>query len=400
MSEFVDETPGARPAAAPHSMVPVAEDFDEGAPSQFRPGEKAASTDLWEGEYGNRVLPESTSKLIDKMVADAPVDPDEAEIDAPPADPAAPVEAAQPPAGSQPGNTPLPPGEWQAKLDAEIATRTRMESVNKQLVADLEAARKPPESPPVPKLLNEAGQEYLENDIAAVRKLIAAGHGLDDPNHADVTAELAALTNILTAHVFNVPLDPAHQASRDAARARQLLARDKRERKAESDQAAQRVTAQAETQKADHAASYIGNQLQAKDYPLLTALSHDIDGVSPGHVAWRALETAKKLGKIDETKMSEADLIAYGAKEAETHYQAFRDKILKAIPTSTAEQPAKKPDAPGSASTDQRQSHGARTLTQAAASVAPATSPAVKTRTAQPTRLPSKRDILAKHFPD
>lgn len=397
MSDFVDEAPGAAArtaAVAPQSVA--AEDFDEGAPTAFRASDRASNTEIIEGDYGQRVLPETTSKLIDKMF-DGTEDPDEAELEAAPADPAAPAPADQ----AKPAEVAPAANEWQTKHAAEVATRERVEAANKQLLADLEAARaKTVETPPVHKLLNEAGNQYLEDDIAAVRKLIAAGHGIDDPMDATVTAELAALTNVLTAHVFNVPLDTAQQASRDAARARQLLARDKRERKAESEQAAQRSVQQAEVAKADAAAAYIGNQLNAKDYPLLMALSHDFDGVTPGHVAWRALEQADKLGKIDRTKMSEAELVAYGAKEVENHYRGLADKILKVTQPPPADKPSTATTPNENKSKDQRQSHGARTLTQAAASVAPATPPAVKTRTAQPTKMPSKKDILDKHFAD
>lgn len=398
MADFVDEAPQAPRAAPQHSMTPVAEDFTENVPTQFKPGERQGDDSLYEGEYGNRVLPESTSKLIDQML-ETPADPDDIPDDTKPVE-VAPADAA-PVDSAKPADATPPPAEWKAQLDTAVAERERMEAANKQLLADLEAAKKPAEIPAAHKLLTEAGNGYLESEIDSIRKLIAAGHGIDDPNHADVTAELAALTNVLTAHVFNVPLDVAQQASRDAARARQLLARDKRERKAESDQNAQREQADAEARKADTVASYIGTKVQSKDYPLLTSLAQDLDGISPGHVIWQAIERGKKLGHVDPAKMSDDDLISYGAKTVETYYKALADKIVKATQPSTAttEQPAKKPDATGSASNDQRQSHGARTLTQAAASVAPATPPAVKTKTAT-NRLPSRKEVLDKHFGD
>lgn len=404
MAEFVDEVPGAaarstRSAGAINHDT-VAEDYDPST-GRVTPSEAPArAKEIVEGEYGRRELPSSTAKLIDQMfVEDPPAadppsdDPDERELEAakqPPADPKADPATPTTPGATAPAQS-APPADWQVQLD-------RMTAANKQLVADLETARKPTEAPAVHKLAGEAVSTYLDNSTEAVRRFVAASLGIDDPAHADVTAEMQALTNDLTSSVFNVQLDPTAQATREAARARQALARDKRERMAESDRAAKGTQAQAEVQKAEHLASFIGNRLTASEYPATVALAPIFDGVQPGRAVYAALDTAIKAGSIDPKTMTDEQLIAFGAKEVEQHYKDLRDKVLKAFPPDPKPSTATNPP-PESASPDQRQSHGARTLTQAAASVAPSTPPAVKAKTVQ-SRLPSKRDVLAKHIPD
>lgn len=285
-----------------------------------------------------------------------------------------------------------------AELTADHkAERDRLQSVNDRLVAELEAERSKPREVAAPhKLMTEAGSLYLTDSIGATRRFIAASIGVDDPESKEVNAELAALYGDLTAKELGVTPDVATQAARESARTRQLLERDKRERKAESDAAAERVKAEAETKQADAVAGFIGNRLQTKrddgrtiadDHPLLSTLSETFDGMKPEKLLATVLQRETKTGRIVLTGDDAKD-IATAARLVEDHYTQQLDKIEKLKPkppsqSSTATPPsdAKSPAAKQSASKETRQSPAARTLTTADASVAPATPPAQKAAT-------------------
>lgn len=404
------------------STASTVEDLDEGGtyrPSNDRPSDE----EIREGDWGERRLPDSTKKLLDSMFGDEAKstevaegeDADEQEADVI-AGGATEVQAGDAPAEPAKAAAPTPPEDWKTQLETTAAERTRYETANKALLSELEELKKQPARKAASALLEEAGSEYIDNSKGSLRKLIANAFGLDDPNHADVTAELSALANDLTSELFGVQLDTAQQASREAAKARQALARDKRERKAESDANANKATATAETSQAEQSAAFIGNRLsQARDgkalreqFPLTMALAERVDGMSPEKLIWTVYQRESKLGRYDQARSSDDDyLITETARLIETHYQALADAVAKAKPlpstsTATTEQAGLKPDAQESARKDQRQSHGARTLTQAAASVAPATQPAVKTKTekAKPKAMPSRKDVLGRHFKD
>ena len=379
MSEFVD------------TVVNKAED----APARGFSSGRIAQETLEEGdvvargegdsfsEHRERNIPESVLAKIDALakkteaVEDAPTGEEDPVEEQPTEEPAlvAENETTEEAAKVEPEK---PAPDMTATLKAE---RDRFEAANRALVAELEAARKAPRvadsrSP----LLDAAESTYLEDPIAGLRHYIAAALGVEKVDDPKVEQELRDLYLDLSAKEIGVTPDPAHQAKREAARTRQLWDREKRQRTAEEQRKANEGQQDADTKKAEAAAAYIAPRLQSKasDYPLLTQLAEVFDGEKPETLLWKVLERESKTGRIALTADDDAN-IAAAAQLVEAHYQALVDKVGKAKPISPPS--TAKPEtatAVTSASKDQRQSHGARTLTTADASVAPATPPAKK----------------------
>jgi hypothetical protein len=366
----------------------------------FTPGDAAGRTVITDSVRG-RALPDAILAKIDGGVSAEPAkEAPAAEVAK--TEPVATAPAATPPAeGADPAKAAAEPAKESALDPTEQdAARERLTAMNAKLLADLEAAKAAPTAAARSKL-EDAAETYIDNHIGAVRALIARGLGIDDPDHEDVTAELTALTHDLTSKQFSVPLDAAQQASRDAAKARQALARDKRSRKAESDAAASKSSASAGAELANQHAAFIGNRLSTSDYPFLHAMAQKVDGMAPGHLVLRVIEHGGRTGEIDRPKMSDDALIAYAAKKIETHYKALVEEIDKArtpSPPSTAQpEPAKAPDANTSASQGSPQSHGGRKLTAADGSAAPATPPSAPKPSTRPK---SRAEFLRERFGD
>ena len=327
---------------------------------------------------------DSTAKLLDKLDAGdgdddegGPTDPDDVGlVDAAPA-----VEGAQDAA---------PTGAKTDAVDADgneieryRAESTRLSEANQRLLQELDGLRKAPrgEMSAREKALDEAERTYLDDNVGAIRRVIATVLGVDDPNHKDVDAELSGLYVDLTSRELNVPLEASHKATREAVRARQLLARDKRERKAEEEAKANRASTDDESRKANEAATFIENRLSTKrtdgtsiaeSHPLLMGLAESIDGMAPTKLLWKAIEQGVKAGKYDPAS-GDDNLIAAAAKDIEDHYTRLSEKIAKSKPTKVDAANAAPAVAVEPASTDQRQSKATRTITNASASVAPAT---------------------------
>lgn len=287
---------------------------------------------------------------------------------------------------------------------------THLETANQRLLAELEAERGKSKSAPAPdKLLADAHESYVEDQLGGLRKFIASSLGITDPNDKAIDAELQDLYTDLTANRLGVTPDPAHEAKREAARARNLFARDKRQRKAEGTTSADQAEAEAEAKKAQAASEFIGSRLQEKrsdgrsladDHPLLTGLAPLLDGMPPEKLLWQVLQRETKTGRIVLTDDDNANISA-AAKLIETHYQGLVDKVAKAKP-STFSSPSTAPPsgttppaATTSASPDTRQSPAARTITSADASVAPATPPAPKPDPEKPPKFRSDKDRRA-----
>ena len=281
---------------------------------------------------------------------------------------------------------PLPPD-----VEAVKAERDRFAKANEELLAEIEALRKDKPKPTKQpnKLVLEAEETYVEDQITAIRKLIAAAHGYDDLADKRIDDEIRDLYTDLTANVVGVKPEESHLAKREAARARQLLAREKRERKAEEESAADRAKADAEAKQAETAATFIGNRLSQPQsdgktlrdrFPLLTQFAERLDGMKPEALIWQTIQRETKTGKL-AAKDDDA-LITAAAEMMETRYQDLADKFGKAKPLPTQPSTAQpSPPTTTSARPEQRQQTAARTLTSADASVAPATPPAPKTET-------------------
>ncbi len=413
--ETVDEVvaTGPRPNSpgSPRRTV-VSETVQAASAAQADVG--GTDDDVREGGHNPRVFKDSTIALLDKLdagdddvdSAETVVDPDDVGLD----DDAVKVAAKTP--AAKPADPNVPPPETKVVDEAagatdEIrATVTRLQAANEKLLADYEAVKEKPrgEMSAREKAFDDADKMYLDDSIGAIRILMATALGVA-ADSKEIDAELSGLYTDLTARELNVPLGETHKAARDVARARQMLARDKRERKAESEAAANRGVEDQDTRKANDCASFIEKQLTPLkgSYPLLTTLANDIDGMAPEMLIWRAIERDTKLGILDP-KMSDDKMIATVAKSIEDHYDALREKIIKAKPVQPdTTQPTK---TVVTASQDQRQSPGARTITNATSSVAPATLPAKKPAPTQEQRpkFKSKKEAqdwaLNRHFPE
>jgi hypothetical protein len=290
------------------------------------------------------------------------------------------------------------PAEIKAELDRYV-------EANRRLVAEAETARTKPAAP-----VADDG-DYIDDSINFVRRGIARQLGISDPMHADVTAELQALTLDLNSAMLGAPLEVAQQAARDAAKARQALARDKRTRTAQGDS-----SAASEEATANKTTAFIGNRLSAsrtspdgkalpslrEQFPLAAAMAGRHGSPPLEAQIYEVYRRELHTGRFDPQRLNDDDyLISESAKLLESQYQDLADALGKARTPSTATPttPAIAPAAATIASQGPPQGHGGRTaLTAADSSVAPATppTPAAPKRTKQ---LQSREEFLARHYP-
>lgn len=405
--DFVDSK-GPRAATSRVSNVaPIEETIEENHFSRAHGGGREES---YADRIGDRAMPKSVLDRLDEISARdsgakaAPVAAKEVVEDAPAGDapkaetPSGDTAKADAPAAAdaKPDAPPPAPPSPDAYLDQLKAERDRVIAANQKLVADLEQARANPTRAPHA-LLTEAADSYIEDSSQALRKFVAASLGITDPTDKRVDAEIRDLYTDLTASELGVTPDLAHQAKRDAARARQLLEREKRERTAKAEPPASQP---------DATATFIGNRLATaappEKFPLLMALSEQLDGKKPHDLLAEVIRRETKTGRIPVTPDDDA-MIAAAAKIVEDHYTQLSDRIASARKPSTV-QPTTQPSQ--SASNDQRQQPAARNLTSADASVAPSktpTTPAPKTEEQQPKKFKSdkeRREWALRHIPD
>ena len=302
---------------------------------------------------------------------------------------AAPAASAPPPATETP-----PAGAANVELERSL-TRNRELAAEVERLKTTGSKRDPT---PREKALQAAEQSYFNGQsgaIDAVRAVIAHLLGVDDPKHKDVDAELSGLYQDLTARELGVSVDTAQQATREAARTRQLLAREQRERKAEQESASKPASDDPETKQAAEHAQLIGNHLSSKQadgktvadsYPGLMKFAPALHGHKPEALVLRVIRDGFATGEFDP-KEHDDKLIAKAATKIEasykTLYQALADVFGAAPATSTA---APNPSSDASAHKERGQQQAARTITSASASVAPATPPAKPETPATPPR--------------
>ena len=395
MSEFVDDlvqhergAEGLRPGRAPiEEAIDGTADRQRGEPS-------AGETFVADGVRRRRSMPDSVKAGLAKIDAElarrdrgiveetpveeeTPAEGEPAAVEAAPAPEAAAAAAAAP---AEPAAAP-PPSDDLVRLTTE----------NQRLAAELEAARaKPTSAPTIHTLLSEAHVGYVDDQVSAVRKLIAAAHGIEDAADPRIDSELRDLYTDLTAWSLGVSPEEAHLSKRNRARVEHLLKREKEERAAEGRTSAEKAKAEAEAHQAQQAAAFIGNRLAtrtsgdktiADEYPLLMALAERLDGMKPEALLVEVLRHETKTGKLVLTADDDANIRA-AAKLIESRYQPLAEIVGGILKPSTAQPSGQKPPA-ATPSTSQvtRQTQGARNLTTADASVAPATPPASKPQT-------------------
>lgn len=395
MAESVeDEVVSSRGSRGPAQRAVVDETVTTSGEVTVRSG--AEEETVGEGGRVGRQLSDSTKKLLAKLEAGKNADDPDDEVSetAEEADPddvglvegtAAPAKAAA--EGEE--TTEDEPEEKKPAVDEWQEKALRLERVNRELLAQNETLSKAPKASNDPRVeaLLAADQAYVdEGPVAAVRKFIsvvlAAAH-----DSKDVEAELAGLYTDLTARDLGVPLETSHLAMREAARARLALARDKRERKAQSEAASQKPSAAGSDQVDEAAITYIDNQLTTKreggksfadEHPMLMAMAEHLDGAKPGKLLAKVIKQEIQVGNLDRNLPDDV-LIRKAAQRIEEHYQGLWKKFPASQPKTDITKSGDQKTAPAkAASNEQRQQTQARTINNASASVAPATSPKTK----------------------
>lgn len=344
-------------------------------------------------------LSEGARKLLEQF--------ERAEAKTTPAAPAAPPEsppaaAATPDAGAtqnaSPGATsaaaatavsadPAKPAE-PAKPDPAVAEHeTRMARLlehNTRLLSEVESLRgKQREPGDREKALLDVANMAVEKPVQAIRKLIALAHGIEDDKSKDIDEELSGIYKDLTELELGVSLDTAAKAERESKRTRRIMERDKRdmerERKAAEERAKQPAAGNEDEANHRAVASFLATKgtdgkSPADEFPVTMKVAAKISGVPVEKLVWNEIRRAVQTGALDP-KSSDADLIKAASKSIEQRFQALRDVFTEAFPTSTAT-PAQATGATESKADPA--SNGVRTITNASASVAPATPPASK----------------------
>jgi hypothetical protein len=302
---------------------------------------------------------------------------------------AAPAPAAAP---AQPA-APAQAGDQRSELERYVTRNRDLVAENERLKSG--GAKREPSARE--KALDEAEASYFsgrDGAVGAVRRMLATWLGVDDPKHADVDHELKGLYQDLTAKELGIEPEDAQQAKREAVRTRQMLERETRQRKA-----AQETTRPAEDPAAkvdaDHT-SIIATRLASVGdaHPLTMELAEEFYGLKPEALLLRVIRDGFATGEFDPKDKNET-LIAQALEKTEPHFQARADKIAAATtrtaPPNPSDPIAKKDDG---------QQQAARTITNASASVAPATPPAkpvVPERQQYRSEDARRRAILEKH---
>lgn len=383
MTDFVDEVSpigsgsrGRDSGGQRSARGSIVEDVTVGGlTSRPAGGAKGDVEDVVVAPRGGRSLSEAAQKALAVLDGDAAPAVAAATPETPP--PAAPASATTTPAAAT--ATPAPPAPDPAA--EHIARADRLAEHNRKLLGELEAHRaRPARSEPSAreKALDEAERMYPEDSIGALRRFVAATLGVADPASKEVDAELTGLYQDLTERELGVPLDTAQKAIRESARTRRALERDRRELKAEKEAPAAAPADDTAAKQTAEMSAVIAPLLtagkHAERYPLLMSLATDFDGVKPEELLWHGIRRGIASGELD-AKDSNDKLIDTISRKIEAHYQALADKFSKARPAASTAPPTQATDA---TATKADPPNGVRTITNASASVAPATPPAAK----------------------
>jgi hypothetical protein len=321
---------------------------------------------------------------------EAPDKPADKPNDSPPAA-AAPTPAASSPAtpATPPAAAAAAPAPAEAPKPAEApstdhaAEIERYATRNRELLAELDklkagGSKREPDARS--KTLDEIERMFGDNPVAAIRKLAALHHNVADPASKDIDAELSGIYQDLTERELGVSLDPATKAQRESARTRKLLEREQRERRAEQEAASKPPPDDPEAKQFAEHSALIGNHLLSKQadgktvadaFPLTMKFAEALHGHKPAELMLKTLRAGFATGEFDP-KANDDVLITQAAKKLESRYQALADAFVEARKPSTATPTPADATAPKV----EAQQQASRTITNASASVAPATPPA------------------------
>ena len=394
------------------------------APARDEGASKVEQEDIRLGKHGPGRFSERALKMLANIDKHGTVDDEPPAAPTPDSPPAAtgadsagtaaqPVPQAPPPK-SPDAATAAPstaPNKSTEDAIAEHKARAdRFAEHNTRLVAELEQLRAKPargEMTAREKALDEAERTIVEDSVGALRKVYATALGVDDPKHPLVDKHLTWLYHDLTERELGVPLDASTKAQREAERTRHMLDRDKRERAEAARPAAAAPGPDPDTAaKVGRVSQLIGAGDHATKYPLLRNLSTDFDGMKPEELLWKEINRGFQTGEYLRDAQDDA-LIDQASKKIETHYQALADKIAKARPQTAASTATPTQTAVATERKADPQDNGVRTITNASASVAPATPPAAKPAPTETTQKKPWRNekeriraLAAKHFGD
>lgn len=297
---------------------------------------------------------------------------------------------APPVAGS--GDEPAKPQPATPAPDAELkSTIERQAAMIEKHRAEAEAARKAAdEATRASKSAAFADEDaYIASPVAAAKAWLARSIGAKDVSDPAVEKELDDLLTDLIAAKNNVSLDQSYTADRRSVLTQRAWEAEKRRRAGHETSAA--TTSDNGSQVVQAARAEIARRLgTAKDAtPHLLSLSMAIDGREPEAVVWEALQKGVANGTIDPNA-SDDHMFEQARSAAEKFYAARAEAFRASMKLGTAASstpPDQQASVAGANVKDDRarQGHGPRTITNAAASVAPATS------TQKPTETPPLR---------
>jgi len=298
---------------------------------------------------------------------------------------------------------PEPTKEAEATKAADADLTARYERIvehNKKLVAELERREAASASD-----LDDRGKELdaIERDMTAapmtaIRRLVALNAGVkaDAP---EVDEIMSGLYKEWTATELKVSLDDGARALIGERRNRALIDRDKREREAARKRDEDRGRSEEGKRRVQAVVKALGEELTTKyagKYPLLMEHAALFDNVPPEQALFNAISRGIGAGQHKHDDPDEV-LVDHYAKELEARYKpryealekSFSARLEPVFEKKFKPAPSTAPvgQAAASASTtvpaaDPNQA-GVRTITNASASVAPASTPAAP---GQPTK--------------
>jgi len=348
------------------------------------------TTNVTMGQHvGARVLKESTRKLFE-MGTPAPTSPVTPAAASPPpvavatpapAAPAAPVEPAAPaPAAATSATSTTTTA--QAIADDVAARAARLAEHNSRLLAENESLKRsavPADVADRIKAQDELDRLWLTDPVKAYEKKMASLLGVAE-DAPDIAAHRGYFEVDLTHKRIGVPLTDDSDAARKAARTLAAIQLEMRARKADETK-----PTPPQTPPEDPAERIVAQHISGEKYPLIFSLTEHDYGVKPERMVWAEINHRLQIGQLDP-KMTDAQLIDTVAPEIEARYEAqYQARVSKytaakrpssatpvpiaTVPVAAAPVEEKKPDPP---------SVVVPTLTNATASVAPATPPVPK----------------------
>jgi hypothetical protein len=286
-----------------------------------------------------------------------------------------PAKAAAAPAPEKPAEPAADP-----KLTAEI---DRLQAHNRKLVSELEARSGAPVLDDRHKALDEIERMAIESPIDALERLFTLAIGAKDAKDPAVQRFLAGVYGDWTERELKVPMDRAARAEFGTERNKHLIDRDRRDRSSGETTAAEKSKAAERERTVRDTVSTLDRQLveskHGDKFPHLMK-SELLDGITPGQRLFTAIAQGLAAGDWDKVPPDDKLVEHYSAKidkEYQTRDQKLRAHYAPAPTTSTATPtPASEPvkDKAADAPSKEVQA-GARTITNASASVAPSTPP-------------------------